>query len=548
MIQSIMIEKYKNLPDDDQVNEVFDQETGMQIYNPYDDEIYKEWQARNLDSNYFRSLHLHSIFEEKKVEEINSFGFGDEDIQKQLSFIHEKYLQAMVDYDFVQLTYPSYSKYHKSLEFYLKKMSESKELLEYEVAMLFVLDQYKVDIITKESIEAVFEKIDFLNKRQNEIKQKGYKNYWEKGGRQESRFHDYFHEIIKQLITIADESIHIFGHNRLGETPLFRLRLYGYISEHYKMHPFHENMYINDYLYDDENINYATRKLFNFEKENDIKYIIAEILSDFHFGDKIDKYDIGTKLGKRLIIENILKKDIGLSRDEIAKKLDELIDLCLMLRVFPYETLVREAMLTNNIEQLTRIAIEQKTIFENIESHFILSKFSVILSELELDYAPEIYHDNNTKIKLAFLQLFSCNDIPFAIKTFFENGAKDADYGSKLSFIKVENDTNKNPIAIRDFDSAAFKSQLGLMLCYTKLGLKYEVKTILAKMVESFKSNSIEEGGNNNDQTKLLNKDTFDSLNRTVSCYIGSEFLGISCYFLLARLSQDLNSDKIDVN
>jgi hypothetical protein len=95
--------------------------------------------------------------------------------------------------------------------------------------------------------------------------------------------------------------------------------------------------------------------------------------------------------------------------------------------------------------------------------------------------------------------------------------------------------------------NATFKSQLGLMLCYIKLGLKYEVKTILAKLVESFKSDNIVDG-ENNDQTKLFDKDTFQSLNRTISCYVGSEFLGISCYFLLVRLSQDLNADKIDIN
>jgi hypothetical protein len=51
----IMNEKYKNLPEDDQVNETFDQQTGKLIYNPYNDEVYKEWQARNLDSNYFKT-------------------------------------------------------------------------------------------------------------------------------------------------------------------------------------------------------------------------------------------------------------------------------------------------------------------------------------------------------------------------------------------------------------------------------------------------------------------------------------------------------------
>ena len=68
----------------------------------------------------------------------------------------------------------------------------------------------------------------------------------------------------------------------------------------------------------------------------------------------------------------------------------------------------------------------------------------------------------------------------------------------------------------------------------------------MTKIVESFKSDDIVEGNNNN-QINFFNKDTFQSLNRTISCYVGSEFLGISCYFLLLRLSEDLNANKIDI-
>jgi hypothetical protein len=306
---------------------------------------------------------------------------------------------------------------------------------------------------------------------------------------------------------------------------------------------------IRSYLYDNyENIDYAARKLFNIENENVTNHIISELLCELNIGNKIDAYNTGTKFGKRLIIESILNKNIGLSQNEIAKKLDELIDLCLKLRVCSYDSLLRKTMLTDNTEQLIRIAREQKTISEYVESNLIQSKVKVILSELDLDYEPEIYvnHDSS-KIELAFLQLFSGNDIPFAIKTFFKYGAKDADYGPKLTFIKNNNLPKGFRIAMKESDSAAFKSQLGLMLCYIKLGLKYEVKTILSKLVESFKSDNIIEG-KNNDQTKLFDKDTFQSLNRTISYYVRSEFLGISCYFLLERLSQDLNADKIDIN
>jgi hypothetical protein len=544
-----MKERYKNLPEDDQVNEIFDQKTGELIYDPYKDKIYKEWQARNLDSNYFKSLHLASILEEKKVGETSGFGFGSEDIQKQLTFIHEKYLQAMDGFNFVELTSPFYSKYHKLLEFYLKKMSMSKELLEYEEAMLFVLEQYKVDIVTKESVEAVFAKIDFLRKRQKEIEEKGYVHHWEEGDRQDSRHNDFFTSIIEKLIRFSEESIHILEQNNLEPVSILRQKLFVYMTEHYEeANLLIEDSYRNQYLYDNcQNIDYAARKLFNIENENVTNQIISELLSELNLDNKIDAYNTGTKLGKRLIIENILNKDIGLSQNEIAKKLDELIDLCLKLKVSSYDSLLRKTMLTDNTEQLIRIAREQKTISENVESNLIQSKVKFVLSELKLDYMPEINHDENNKIDLAFLQLFSGNDIPFAIKTFFENGAKDADYGAKLSFIKNYNLPKGFPIAMKESDSTTFKSQLGLMLCYIKLSLKYEVKTILSKLVESFKSDNIMEG-KNNDQTKLFDEDTFQSLNRTISCYYGSEFSGISCYFLLVRLSQDLNADKIDIN
>jgi hypothetical protein len=122
-------------------------------------------------------------------------------------------------------------------------MSMSKELLEYEDAMLFVLDQYKVDIVTKESIEAVFAKIDFLRKRQKEIEEKGYVHHWEEGDRQDSRYHDFFTSIIEKLIRISEESIHILEQSNLEPVFLLRQKLFIYKSEHYDEE---ENLLIED--------------------------------------------------------------------------------------------------------------------------------------------------------------------------------------------------------------------------------------------------------------------------------------------------------------
>ena len=75
---AIMGEKYKDLPEDDQVIETFDKETGELINDPYADKVYKEWQVLNLNPNYLRGLHLNSVFEEKNTEQLNSFCFGNE--------------------------------------------------------------------------------------------------------------------------------------------------------------------------------------------------------------------------------------------------------------------------------------------------------------------------------------------------------------------------------------------------------------------------------------------------------------------------------------
>jgi hypothetical protein len=510
---------YRELPDDDKVVEVYGKEDPNENFDPYNNPVYNEWQSRNRNSDFFKNMWLERML--VKIEP--SF-------DENLPLIQKCFYNADPT-SFVNLV--DNSKFHKSIELFLTDISKNRDLYDYENVMLFLIEQEKDETISEERVYLILNKLESLKKISIN------NNYIQ------TRL------VFKRVLKLIELQINLYAQNNQDSETLEKLVLL-YLEEGGDNANAKNIFYVNNLLYGPgqyiDNSKTAKSKLDIINKRS----IVYRFWTQFNTPITKKESLYTFKDLKKLAINNFCAENPKIPKSYVKNKIEQLIEIIFKYKIdliqMGDDFVVRSLLLTNDLEKLGKIAKQQRLILENINSGLYDKQMSLLNSELCLDLSELInYHGEDDldryKNKTAFISLFSGEDIPFAIKTFFENGASDVEYGPKLAF-KESNDKKDGNIAMLSYDSGiGFESQIGLLLCYAKLGMRFEVSKILLKLVDSFKDKT-QYSQTDKKNNFYFNPSKFGYISSIVD-QNPSPVFKINSLFLMNKLAKELEGMRI---